>query len=531
MGIKTGSTNEATFSRYAQCMAKVTIWASLLLVCTLGYALDREINYWPFYVERKDAVSEIPSNQQIAGPFLFRKELPNKSYQGFRPFYLHINSTEYAERNSYHILYPLYSKRDYGFGSQWTIFQLITGGEQREEDGTQILSQFEVFPFYFNYQTTSPEKNYRGLFPIYGEVKNRLLFQHFEWVLFPFYGKFHRTDEAKVFTPWPFFSRLQGPNSHGWALWPLYGNFEKEGVYTRKFVLWPIYYNVHEKLDTNLPTHRFGVLPFYATTTRPGLVSKTWVWPFFGYTKQDAPQVHERRYLWPLFTQMRGEQIYEDRFIPFYRHVEKPGYKHKVYAWPFWRSSELKVEGGRVEKGSILLFLIKKKKFIPDDPEVNIAGEVDFWPFFSYINDGQGQRQLGVLSPLRPFFPRNEMVRESWSKLFMLYYYDVDQQKVTHSLLWDAITLQHDPSGHRFNVGPLFHWQNESVYGKEFSLLSGALGYSSREESPKLSLLWFDIDLRKLKEGNVFDAINPILEMTAPTKEIPGPRGSLRRRK
>ncbi|MBI3599481.1 MAG: hypothetical protein HY097_02435 [Nitrospinae bacterium] len=82
---------------------------------------------------------------------------------------------------------------------------------------------------------------------------------------------------------WPIFSKTTGEKEDGFRIWPLFGYRDKEGEYSKRFFLWPLIYNNKTRLNTARPTEYKAFLPFYASETSPGRVTKSVLWPFFNY--------------------------------------------------------------------------------------------------------------------------------------------------------------------------------------------------------------------------------------------------------
>jgi hypothetical protein len=98
------------------------------------------------------------------------------------------------------------------------------------------------------------------------------------------------------------------------------------------------------------------------------------------------------------------------------------------------------------------------------------------WPLFSQWDNGAGQRQFQLLSPLEVFFPNSDPIRQVYTPLFALYRYDQRAPGDTrHSFLWSLISWRNSPEEKEFHLGPL-GWRRDADYpqGRFFFFASPA---------------------------------------------------------
>jgi len=186
------------------------------------------------------------------------------------------------------------------------------------------------------------------------------------------------------------------------------------------------------------------VLPFYAREVRPGSISESYLWPFFGYTQQDAPLApyRETRYLWPLFVQGRGTEHRVNRWAPFYSHSVRRGVDKRWFVWPLFRHETWQGQGLVHTKDQVLFFLYSaERQRSAAQPELPAAHKAHLWPLVSTWDNGAGRSQFQFLSPLSVFFPQNEKIQLLYNPLFALYRRDQKApDEVRHEVLWRAVT-------------------------------------------------------------------------------------------
>jgi len=459
-------------------------WALIGLLCCflLSPSMGEELNFWPAYVGQKDSPIGRADHIGSIGPIFSITDTEDTHIFSIRPLFNSFLDKETGDR-SRHFIYPLVNWADRDntrYGSATALLQYHHNDELDE-------TFFQLFPIIFSQKTPRPEDSYLAIWPIGGVMKNRLGKDRASFVAWPLYVRTERGDETRYHFPYPFLSYLKGPRSRGFGIWPLFGKFERDNDYLHTWALWPFHYHLRDDLDKDVPYVRFAVLPFYQHESGAGLESHTFLWPFFGYTRETDPRpvYSENRYFWPFLVQGRGEEQYKNRWFPVYSHERKPGKEKHWYLWPLLRKDRITSQPGLLrEKTSFLYFVFR------DDKQTfnNTTARLTFlWPLFGYWNDGNGRSQLQALDPLGTFFPNNKKVKENWSPLFAVYRYDNVLGNRRHSILWDLLVWEHDASG--FNsiyVGPVFEW----VKGSHWDLLKGLIGSEKNEDKRKMRYFW-----------------------------------------
>ena len=368
------------------------------------------------------------------------------------------------------LLYPLFTHRTGKIGDRWSLLDLVNVERPPKSSDTGGRA-FDVWPVYFSRDTGDPATSYHALFPIHGTVKDRFGDDRISWALFPLYGRFEKHGTTTTTVPWPIVKILRGDGNHGFTLWPLFGWRAKEGVYRDQFCLWPLIYQNEANLGQPKPSVSLGVLPFYARDESAGSKSETYVWPFFGYLHRTAPDRYdETRWLWPLWVQGHGDNHHRvDRWAPFYTHSVSKGVDKHWVLWPLFRREEWADSGLEQTKTQFLYFLYwSLRQRSAAHPALAPAQKTHVWPLLSYWDNGAGRRQLQILSPLEVFFPDNEPVRLAYSPLFALYRYERwAPGDVRGSFLWDAITWRHSPARREFHLGPLLSVETAAQTGAD----------------------------------------------------------------
>lgn len=490
--------------------SKLRLLAAVLVGMAAGLAVPpgraelagRERNSWPGPVRQIDAEGQT-SAWTAAGPLAFGHPTADGGWaSGVRPFYYRKLDAAGDFRAAF-FLYPLFSYTVDENTYRWSLFELVRrwgrrAGAPPPRSIFAQRSEFEIFPFWFSRKSADPELSYRGLFPIYGTVKQKLGFERLSWTLFPLYVENEKRGAITTSTPWPIVRVTRGA-AQGFGLWPLFHRVERPGVSRAAYYLWPLGYNVTryphpDDPPGTEPRRDVGALPFYARSTGPGYVNQDYAWPFFGYTDRTEPsRYHETRYFWPLLVQGRGEDRYVNRWGPFFTHSINQGYDKKWYGWPLWRRVRWEEEGLRRTKNQLLYFLYRSERQQSiARPELPAAALTHVWPWWSHWTNGAGRRQWQFFSPLDVFFPVNEQMREAWSPLFAIARHDERAPGESRtSLLWNAITWRRSGEGRReFHVGPLLSVTSDGGH-KRVALGKGLVGFR-RSPGAGWRMFWLD---------------------------------------
>ncbi len=460
--------------------------ALLIATCLRG----EERNVWPLAVEQLKADGEIASAEYL-GPLLFKKTSPDGvAIKGFRPLYLQMVE---GSRETRYLLYPFFKwqrEDDYRF---FTFFELVNFSRQTNP-GQAPSRSFDIWPVYFSRDTGDPATTYRALFPVGGTLKNRLGFDQLRFVLFPLYADAMKSGGHTTHAPWPFLRFIHGAGETGFEFWPLFGHRERAGDYDSRFYLWPLIYRSAKNLSEPEPSIKRGVLPFYSSDTRPGLISENYVWPFFGYTHQTTPAKYdETRYFWPLLVQGRGEANYVNRWAPLYTHSIAKGQDKTWYVWPIFQRSRW-VEGGVNQDRIQVLYrfywsLTQRSR---TNPAAAPAYKIHLWPLASAWDNGAGQRQLQLLSPFEVLFPTSEPVRQLYSPLFAIYRYEQLAPGDTRgSVLFSLLSWKNSPAEKEFHFGPLYSRRSTKDQAR-IALGLGLLSWQRQPDSGHWKFSLFD---------------------------------------
>ncbi|MFP4282609.1 MAG: hypothetical protein ACLFU2_08320 [Opitutales bacterium] len=447
------------------------------------HAFSAEVeNLWPWTVRLEGDDAGRPGTLTAFGPLWETREGTDYDVRTLRPFYTEIERGGYGGTGR-HILYPFFNHYEYPSNSHWHVLNLVRGSKG------DYATSFEAWPFVFWRDRPGDEADTLALWPLGGRLSDFFGRKHVDFALWPLYIRTEGDGEVRYSTPWPFIQTLTGEAS-GFALWPLGGRFHRPGEYDRRFAFWPIFHDHREKLGAEVPYRSLGVLPFYLRQTGDGLRSETYLWPFFGYTKEwePRPSYHERRYFWPFLVQGRGEEAHTNRWMPFYTYERTREREKWWYLWPIFKHQEVDLEFLTRKQTQVLYFLFRDRKQVQGDRI--LSHRQTMWPFYSYWTDGAGRTQMQALDPVTAFFPSNPEVRETWTPLFALYRYDRRGADKRLSILWNLIVHEDGGNGkERLTIGPLYRHE-ERADARSWSVLRGLVAREVENGQSRWSFLW-----------------------------------------
>ena len=416
-------------------------------------------------------------------PLIETRTEPNKQKFFVRPLIARYEKPNSIENN---FLYPFgqdFQKPNRRYG--YCFFTLCRYDTKIEEQ--KMYREGYFFPFYF-YKRGYGEDDYTAVWPLGGTIKNMFGRQRIDWCGWPLYVKTHKNGDTNQWFPFPILNK-RGGATRGFAFYPLGGHFYNDKKDLQYF-LWPLGYD-HRFYDKQ---HiKKGFLPFYAYEKSPRVKDLSIVWPFFGRRWEQDPNYEEHRILWPLWVQGRGEQRMVNRWAPFYTHSERTkGHYQKTWRlWPLLKEQSWIERDIDVQQQQVLYFLVWNQTQYAHHTGRFLGKKSHFWPFFSSWNNGNGRKQLQILSPLSVFFPENPLVRDIYNPLFHLFRYEKDGDVVRYSFLFNLFQEYRRLDTHELDLNwfLLFRF-TKTPKGKSFSLLKGLFEYRKIEGRVSLRLFW-----------------------------------------
>ncbi|GAM11417.1 hypothetical protein OR1_03733 [Geobacter sp. OR-1] len=445
---------------------------------------------WPL-IDYRESPKEQFSNLGILGPLIKIQENRGDSVVAFRPLF-HNSANKKQGTSVTEYLYPLASSETTPEVSRFQFLKLIQNNNFRKDEAGGGEKDSMFFPFYIS-GTSKKYGPYTSVFPIYGDIYERFWKDEYHYALFPLYGSTVKNGTTSRNYLYPLFNTLEGDKESGFQVWPLYGQSAKEGVYRKRFVLWPFVISDTRGLNTANPTEKLFLLPFYTATDSPDKTERGYFWPFCGYRDDRKLKEQETDFLWPFIWTVRGEERRVDSYLPFYSgEVKKESSKH-WYLWPLFRNDTLTTDTFSRDRNRVLYFLYSDslERWAKDGSE---RKRTALWPMFVYQRDPRGVKTFSFPALVEPILDRGE-IEQNWSPLWRIY-----QQKWTDSgesvvsFLWSLYWHEIRDDATAYEFYPLLFYRGKADFA-ETSIFKGLVRYKNVEGEKSLKLLWLPFGL------------------------------------
>lgn len=456
----------------------------LLLVC-VGSAQAGDatvLTLWPLVDYRASADSGYRS-LHLLGP-LAKIEAKNDELEyALRPlFYRAVDDADVSQTE---ILYPLAVERSQPDADFFDSLHLLNYDFGARERGSS--NQFYLFPFLF-YGEDPEQGRYAAVFPIGGLLYDWFGRERITFALFPLYSRTETGSSRTDHVLWPFFSLTTGEHERGFTAWPLYGQSQRDGVFTKKFFLWPFCFIEETGLDSASPMSRAAVLPFWFEQESRDYSQRTVLWPFFTWTQDRAREYEQWDAPWPLVRVTKGTTRHGLRLLPFYADETVEARRKRWFLWPVYQIEDVNTESLARQRHRVLFFLYSDLL----ERKLETGAEkrrIDFWPLFGYQREN-GVSRFNALALLDPFFPENLAIERSWSPLWRVYQQRWDAQgNLVISVLWNLYWHERQGEQTALELFPLFDYRQERTETR-LRLLKGLVGLRRDAERNCLNLLF-----------------------------------------
>jgi len=442
---------------------------------------------WPLFDYRSSPATGY-SNLAILGPLFKREHSGGTSKTAIRPFFFNVSTIDSDDSD---LLYPVASVSSNGGDFDAQVMKIYQKHVSRSGTGEEKRNTM-LFPFYISGES---EKHgpYNSFFPIHGDIYERFWRDEYHYTLFPLYGRTVKNGSTTTNWLYPLFSTIFGDGESGHQFWPLYGQAAKEGVYEKRFLLWPFYTSESLGLNSDNPTVNLYLLPFYASSESAQRSSTHIPWPFCGLVKDGNGDVIERDILWPFWMTADGKDSSTRRYIPFYSESRIKESSSRWLMWPLYRRENIDAASFRQDKTTLLYFLFSRSDEIWPETGRNRARSA-FWPLYAWTRDERGLRTLSMPA-LAEAVIWNDGLERNWSPLWRVFISRWDGKgNGAASLLWNLYWQERRGSELAWELSPLISYSS-SAGGTDLRLLKGLFGYKEGKKSTTLSLFWIPFRL------------------------------------
>jgi hypothetical protein len=405
--------------------------------------------------------------EEAGGPFYYEQESSGQTQWALPPFFVRTLTPE-VDWSEWDLIYPLINYRRFGTEYRLQLGQVLSfsGGQTPQENK---VSHTTLFPFFFHQSSTETNHNYTALFPICGHLENRMFRDDIKFVLFPLYSETRKKDVVTDNYLYPIFDRRRGNGMTGWEIWPFYGDDRKtptlltnsmgetetNGGYDNSFVFWPFYIRSLAGQGTTNPSTSLTMVPFYSQTYSPSRDTISYGFPFGFNAIHDREQNYvEHDFIWPLFVRAHGSKNVT-RYFPFYSRAWHNGLESKSYGFLVYKYNRL--EASPLDRHRVrLLYFFYSDTVERNTESHDFSRRVDFWPFYDYHRELNGNRRLQILSILEPIFPNNRVMGREYSQVYAFWRQEKNARTkaTSQSLLWNL--YRHEEAGPAKKTSLLF---------------------------------------------------------------------------
>lgn len=402
--------------------------------------------------------------EEYFGPLLYRESYGATEAWGI-PFVYARSQNKDIDSDEWDLFYPLLGYDRFGDEYRLQLLQFINahGGKGRDQSDAE---RFAVFPFYFQQRSTRPEDNYTAFLPFYGHMKNKLLRDEIDFVLWPMYVKTRKRDVVTRNYLAPFFHLRKGTALKGWQAWPLAGwetkepttrilmNGEEETLagHRRLNLFWPFFFRQYNGIGTENPQRQSAFVPFYSYLKSPNRDSFTVPWPLgFTRTHDREKQYREYGFPWPLLVWADGEGKTTRRIWPLFGMSYNDSLRGDFALWPLYRYRERKTKVSVRGRHQLLFYLyqhVEERHLESGQPAYE---RWSLWPFLTTERRENGDRRFQALALLEPILPGNESIERNFSHAWSIWRSETNGEtgKSSQSLLWNLYRSETSKGSHK----------------------------------------------------------------------------------
>jgi hypothetical protein len=363
------------------------------------------------------------------GPLLHWEAQKDRHLFEARPLYSTLASPETRRRD---LLFPIAGCRETPDRSLCSLLFLATHRSDtvRHTTRTHLLLGF--------WGKTESQQRYGGLFPLAGVFRERFGRERIDFLLWPLFARAKGDGFTETHLLWPFFGWGTGGGRSMVKFWPLYGVSKREGMYTRRFFLWPLIHRRSEGLDTDTPTETFLFLPLYGRRDTGPLASRFYMFPLFlKQWHREDPRVVRVDLAWPIYSRSSRADGSETLAIrPFYSRSRREDRQQTSFLSGL--VGRTAVHEARLDEVSWRVFWIGRiGARRQQDRELQ---RVDLWPFYRLRRvrqaDGResGFLRIPYLIPMRGLEP--DGWNRNYNQFFELYGARWQDDELRSSLLF-----------------------------------------------------------------------------------------------
>jgi len=474
------------------------------------------------FVASRDRTPDGTARFRSIGPIFETQVDGGRTFAAAHPFYSRV-ADEANQRVLQDFLWPVAMFKDFRGETYWRV--LLAFGH--DFDNTQSGSRFRfiIFPFVYAGKDIHGER-YFALFPVGGKVNEFLGRDTIRFALFPLWMYSAINDVKTTDVLWPFISWTSGHDVSRFRVFPLYGQSRKDDLWSKRFVLWPIWTSARYSYPDGQTGGGFVLWPLFGHAKLTDQESWMFLPPFFrwswndkGYRSGNSP--------WPFFQYSYGGKDKKLYLWPLWGARSTEGFRSSFFLWPLGSTLDLDRMEYKLHQFSLfpLVFYETKtgkagdrrqesgiKDLEEDWAKTTSADSVSnapslqhsldstnsvvtgryfkLWPLVSYLREDDAMRIR-----LLDLWPGKQLgaIERNFAPLWTIYSHVRVDGASEDELLWGLFRRSNDSKGRRhFSLFPLFS-SDRSVEddSRKWSFLMGLTGYKREGLRKTYRVLYF----------------------------------------
>jgi len=295
------------------------------------------------------------------------------------------------------ILPPFYLRTKDGVHEERYIapfFYQSSWGTETQRQADESDDDVSIFPFAF-WGEEPGEGPYFLLFPLYGELKGKLLADEIRLRGFPLYADTRTSGWQSKHVLWPLIAWGEGDDRSHFRVLPFWSESDNE-TSSRRSALWPfIHWNTQQQGDRELSG--WFVFPFVGRRTADDGSSRqtTVLYPLFQFASDDKTGDEYTGILWPFYKRsVRPGDSESTCWWPFWGNYEGQNEESTFWAWPIvWHQWEVQAGVSRV-RDFVVPFWMRSESGPPGGAPTKTT--LKSWPLFASESHADGRSTLRV---------------------------------------------------------------------------------------------------------------------------------------
>ncbi|HOR97288.1 MAG TPA: hypothetical protein P5125_04480 [Kiritimatiellia bacterium] len=420
---------------------KAVLCFSRVLAFGCGVALQQIAAFGEPASLTGSARDEVVSRFRLGPFFEYRATREGGVFWAVRPFYADVRDPV-SDTHVTDVAWPLGTFHRDHQQSWWRL--LLAYGSDDDVTRDDAAWKTVILPVWFEGRTRAGE-DYWALFPLYGHLPHMALMDDIDFTLFPLYFNYEVNGVERVYTPWPFFSRLtENPHLREEGVFPFWcRQINTKKKTDRRYVLWP-FWNSARYEDERNPGSSFLLFPLYGEVNRARESQRLVLPPFFSYARTDSAErwrlpwpFYETREIWETRT---TEASFQRSYWPFYGEFEGSDERRRYAAWPLLKYTRTESPKRLTERTRFFPFYTCETIWQPSPGAPGLRETERYtrvWPFFVRETTSRGSRFRALEFNL---IRHSGGIERNWAPFWTLYErVELPSGMARHDLLWGLV--------------------------------------------------------------------------------------------